>query len=121
MPESNDRRRRGIAAETCVASYLEAKGFQIADRNVRVGALELDLIATKGRICVVCEVRSLRSAEWVHPAETITSSKRDRVRRAALQLMKTPKYRGYRLRLDVASVIDPTGVSPQIEYYEDAL
>jgi len=121
MSAQDTRQRLGKAAESLVAQYLRDRGFEIVGQNLRLGALEVDIVATKARICVVCEVRSRRSASGVHPAETITAAKRDRVRRAASALMKRQDLRGLSLRLDVAAVTGATTDQPIIDYYENAL
>lgn len=113
------RQARGRRAEHLVAEHLQAKGFTILEQNLRLGALELDIVAKRDRLCVVCEVRSRTKNAWVHPAETLTSAKRDRVRRAARALLGRPEYRGLQLRLDVAAVT--FGEETVIDYYEDAL
>jgi putative endonuclease len=102
-----------------VASYLEARGFLILARNARVGRLEIDLIAKRGDMLVFCEVRSRRSRDFLHPAETIDRAKIARIRRAAAQWLATHPQRYRQLRFDAASVTfdrDP----PELTYYEAA-
>jgi len=114
-----NRHERGRAAERLVAERLQSEGFTILARNLRIGALEIDIVAKRGQLCVVCEVRSLTKTAWVHPAETIGAQKRDRIRRAARALLGRPEYRGLRLRLDVAAV--SFSEDTRIDYYENAL
>ena len=116
-----NRHERGRLAEEIVVAHLEAAGFEIAARNLRLGALELDIVARKGKLCVVCEVRSLRRKAWIHPSETITPEKRERIRRAALLMLRTEAYRGCRLRLDVATIEFVPPHEPILTYYEAAL
>ena len=116
-----NRHERGRHAESLVVAHLEAAGFAIEARNLRLGALELDIVARKGKLCVVCEVRSLTHKPWLHPAETITSQKRDRIRRAALLMLQSETYRGCRLRLDVATIEFLPSAEPVLTYYEAAL
>ena len=115
--ERRDLARRG---EELVAALLEQRGFAICGRNVRVGRLELDVIARRGSLIVVCEVRSRRSARPVFPAETIGYKKLSRVRRATAIWLRQQKLGRVHARIDAAAVVfdGPEG-EPRIEYYEN--
>jgi len=92
-------------------------------RNVRVGRLELDLVARRGGLVVVCEVRCRTDDRVAFPAETIDRAKVARVRRAtALWMRSQPRsVREAELRFDAASVVlGPTSGAPRVEYFEDA-
>ena len=52
------RRRRG---------YLEARGWRILGRNVRVGRGELDLIARRGCVLAFVEVKARRTRPAARP------------------------------------------------------
>lgn len=113
------RSERGREAEALVAAKLASQGFAILGRNVRVGRLELDVIARRGSIVVVCEVRSRASTRFGAPVETIDRAKIARIRRATGEWLSGAGLRGVAVRFDAASVIfdqDP----PRIEYYEEA-
>lgn len=116
-----NRHERGRFAEGLVVRHLEARGFVISARNLRLGALELDIVARKANLCVVCEVRSLTRRSWLHPAETITAEKRERIRRAARLMLRSDEYQGCRLRLDVATIEFVASAEPILTYYEAAL
>jgi putative endonuclease len=99
---------------------LQERGFQICGRNVRVGRLELDVIARRGSLVVVCEVRSRARARPVFPAETISGRKLMRVRRATAMWLRTEKLGRVDARIDAAAVVfDGPGGEPRIEYYEN--
>lgn len=106
--------------EALVASLLEERGFTIYGRNVRAGRLELDVIARRGSLVVVCEVRSRSSAARVHPAETIDRKKLERVRRATAIWLRKQKLGKVTARIDAAAVVfdGPSG-EPRVDYYEN--
>lgn len=89
--------------------------------NVRVGRLELDIIAQRGSLLVVCEVRTRRKPAPIFPSETLGPQKLERLRRASAQwLREQPAGTGRRsLRIDAAAVILPADGSAAIEYYEN--
>jgi len=81
--------RAGDAAEEAVARALTAAGWQIIGRCVRVGRLELDIVAVDPgppRTLVVVEVRWRRSRAFGLPEETADGRKLGRLRRGAAGL-----------------------------------
>ena len=91
----DDRRRTaaqrlGDAAEECVATYLQAAGWTVLARNVRMGRHELDLVCLDpgppGALVVV-EVRWRATREFGLPEETVDHRKRTRVRAGAYGLL----------------------------------
>ena len=118
--KSNSRNALARRAEDLVASLLEDRGFQIYGRNVRVGRLELDVIARRGSLVVVCEVRSRASARPVFPAETISGKKLARVRRATAMWLRREKLGRVHARIDAAAVVfDGPAGEPRVDYYEN--
>ncbi len=128
-----ERLRRGAQAERFVARHLEAQGYRILARNVRLGRWEIDLVARSPRgLLVFCEVRarSRRTARpLVHPAETVTEAKRRNLRAAAAAWIQrhqcdtgnAPLRGVHGLRFDVAAVwLDASGEPHALEYYEGA-
>lgn len=99
---------------------LRKRGFTIIGRNVQVGRLELDVIARRGSLIVVCEVRSRRHARPVFPADTIPGKKLARIRRATAMWLRREQLGKVRVRIDAAAIVfeGPHG-TPQIEYYEN--
>ena len=84
--------------------HLCARGFEIVARNVRLGRLELDIVARRGPLFVFCEVRSRSSDRLMTPAQTITPRKVARVRQAATLWLKAAQLRAVQVRFDVASI-----------------
>jgi putative endonuclease len=91
----DDRRRTaaqrlGDAAEERVAEHLQACGWTVLGRNVRMGRYELDLVGfdpgPPGALVVV-EVRWRAGREFGLPEETVDHRKRTRVRAGAYGLL----------------------------------
>lgn len=114
----NSRGEVGATAEQAVARYLEAHGYDIVATNLRVGRLELDVVARLESVIVVVEVRTRGSGAWTSGFGSIDSSKRQRIRRAGERLWQR-RYRNdasaERLRFDAASVHFDGG-EPVVEY-----
>ncbi len=112
----------GRAAEELVANALAAQGWEILGRNVRLGRLELDIVARDGRVVVVVEVRSRSPEAFTTAFSSLDPLKRLRTRRAGERLWNR-KFRDDpsvdRLRFDEASVgYGPSG--PTLEYVRAA-
>ena len=112
-----DAQRRGDAAEDEVARRLEAAGWTILGRNVRMGRFELDFVAVDPGpppALVVVEVRWRRSRDFGLPEETVNHRKRARVRAGAYGLLDRGTLAGGEplprlpLRFDLV-VLEPDG------------
>ncbi len=107
----------GRIAEAAVQALLVSRGFAIVGTNVRIGRLELDVIARRGALLVVCEVRSRRGS-LIDPALTFDVAKQARVRQAALRYWAS-HARGCALRIDAAAVTFGETGTPTIRYFEN--
>jgi putative endonuclease len=94
----------------------------VLERNLRVGKLEIDLLARDGDTIVVVEVRTRGAAAWQGALASVGALKRERLRKAASLLWarrfaKTADIR--RMRFDVAAV-DLAAAEPSVEYVRAA-
>jgi len=101
------RSESGRRAESAVVDYLEKSGFAIVARNLRLGHLELDIVARRFELIVVVEVRTRSDSAWTTGFGSLTRVKRQRIRRAGQRLWRQ-RYKNdptaERLRFDAASV-----------------
>lgn len=116
------RQARAALAEQAVAQLLAERGFQVVATNLRLGHLEIDIVARRRDLVVVVEVRARDVASWTTGFGSITAGKRRRVREAARRLWRR-RYRKdlsvSRLRLDAAAVLFRPG-GMEIHYAEGA-
>jgi putative endonuclease len=75
--------RLGRAAEEAAARYIEARGWRILGRNVRVGRGELDLIVRRGPVLAFVEVKARRTRSCGAPEDAVDAAKRRQVARLA--------------------------------------
>jgi putative endonuclease len=123
-PPLADRSARGRAAEDAVADYLVAHGYRILFRNVRLGALELDVVARRGDLAAIVEVRTRGPGALEGPFESVSPTKRKRLRRAARRLWgeRLRAMPGVqRVRLDVAAVYFDEDGRVRVELVEGAI
>ena len=115
---------RGKWAEDLVSRWYEQHGYVIVARNWRCKRGELDVVACKDSVLVVCEVKARASNAFGTPAEAVTLAKQLKVRRATADfraLMRVAKDPCAMLinttravRFDVACVL-----GTQLEMLED--
>lgn len=114
---------RGREAEDAASAWLVEHGFRVLWRNVRIGSLELDLVAKKDDLVVIVEVRTRGPSSFVGPLASITRTKRRMLLRASRglfrgRLAKMPDVA--RVRIDVAAVtFDDAG--PRVEWIAGAI
>lgn len=112
----------GQRAEAAVVAYLLREGASIVATNLRVGRLELDIVAREGPLVIVVEVRARGPGAWSRGFGSLSSEKRARIRRAAERLWQR-RYKNdssvERLRIDCASVTFSED-GPVVEYVKAA-
>lgn len=69
----------------------------------RVG--ELDVVAARGSLLVVCEVKARANEDYGSPLDAVTPAKQRRVRRTAMAFLDAHGLHGVTLRFDVAAVL----------------
>lgn len=121
--KTTKRTAAGHRAELAVVDYLVVRGFAILGRNVRLGPLEVDIVARQGNLVVVVEVRTRGPTSQQSAFESIGPTKRANLHRAVERLwreqLETMKDVD-RVRIDVAAVSFEGGTT-RVEYVEGAL
>jgi putative endonuclease len=119
-PPTEARRARGEAAEERARLHLERSGFTIVERNFRTRGGEIDIVARKGDVLVFVEVRSLESAGFGTPEESVTPAKRRRIVAAARRyLSNVPPSSWREARFDVIAV-EGSGDDAALRHYQAA-
>ena len=115
---------RGRWAEDLVSRWYEQHGYVIVARNWRCKRGELDVVACKDGVLVVCEVKARASNAFGTPAEAVTPAKQLKVRRATTDFrtslresndpLLTLVKNAQKVRFDVACVL-----GTQLEILQD--
>lgn len=127
---TDPRRRLGARGEELAARHLEARGFEVVERNFRTRYGELDVVARDSRFLVFCEVKTRivgRAAgvqDVLGPFAAIGPRKQRQVRAMAREWLAQGAPGGPRppeLRFDAIGVsFDPTGRLLALEHLEAA-
>lgn len=109
----------GKEGEEIATNFLIEKGYTIQYRNYRYQKAEIDIIAQKGDILAVVEVRA-RSTDHIIPiAATITHKKKQLLVRGADYYVTSRKLDNVEVRFDVITILKNSGVF-EIEHLESA-
>jgi putative endonuclease len=94
-------------AEARAASHLEEAGYAIVVRNWRDRRGELDIIAVRGDVIAIVEVRGQIRADWVAPEDTVGPAKRAQVCATARRWLAHNAWAqsGFDIRFDVIGVV----------------
>lgn len=117
-----ERHHLGRRAEQVVVEYLERRGLRIEGTNLRLGSLEIDIVARDGPVIVVIEVRTRGPGAWTSSFGSMSATKLKRIRWAGERLWRL-RYRHdptvERMRFDAAAVTFGAA-GPSLEYVEAA-
>ncbi|CAN5819127.1 YraN family protein [soil metagenome] len=102
---------RGRWGEDRAAQHYRRAGFQIVDRNWRCGDGEIDLIARRGDLVVICETKARRTDRFGPATSAVGVRKQQRLRGLAARWLRETGTSGVTVRFDVAAV---TGVELEI-------
>jgi len=108
----------GNNGEEIAVQYLMNKGFEIISRNWQYLHRELDIVAQKGNILVIVEVKTRSAASLISPIEAVTPRKQKLIISAAGTFIEKHNL-DLEVRFDIVSVVYYNN-SFQIEHIEDA-
>lgn len=118
---SNQKQALGRWGEAAAAEYLQAKGYQIVERNSRNEYGELDLVARQGDCTVFVEVKTRSSKRFGYPEEAVTPVKQQHLLEAAQTYLQAHPELDGDWRMDVVAIRRVPDGAPEILHFEDAL
>ncbi len=96
-------RLSGRRAEVWAAAWLMLKGYRILGFRLKTPQAEIDLLARKGQVLAVVEVKSRTTLAAA--MEAVTHDQRERLRRAGRNLAaRRPALRNVAVRLDLIAL-----------------
>lgn len=108
----------GKEGEKLAAAYLVKKGYLILYCNYRFMKAEIDIIAQKGNIIAIIEVKSRSSVYFENIAETVSKKKIMLLVSAADYYINTNKL-DKEVRFDIITILKENNKF-LIEHFEDA-
>ena len=109
----------GIKGEQIAADFLLNKGYIIVHRNWRSGKKEVDIIALKGDMLVIVEIKTRSNLDFGFPEEAVTRKKQQFLKAAADAFMSNnPQY--LNIRFDIISILLEGENIKEIMHFEEA-
>jgi uncharacterized protein (TIGR00252 family) len=98
----------GRDAESLVAEYLQAQGYEVRAQNWRTRWCEIDIVATKKDTVYFVEVKYRKSANYGDPFEYINAKKLRQMEFAAKYWLGTNGWKGESTMLAASLTADET-------------
>lgn len=93
-----DNRKFGNAGEDLACRYLQKQGYEILERNKHYSRFcELDIIAKHKNTVVFVEVKTRKTDAFGVPAEAITKTKYENIKKGVQFYLSENKVKNYRI------------------------
>ena len=112
----------GAKGEGIASQYLLEQGYRIVEVNYRSPYGEIDIIASKGDILAIVEVKTRSGRMIAEPREAVTPSKQQKLRQTAMLYLSEREENSLQPRFDVVEVLldQKTGLPLRVEQIENA-
>lgn len=99
---NNEKGRQG---EDQACAWLASKGFTVIDRNWRVRAGEIDVIATKNQEIIFVEVKSRKTNLFGGAISSLSERRLERLKNAALvYISEHDQFQGFKISLKLIAI-----------------
>jgi putative endonuclease len=116
-----DRKLLGQWGEKYCEKFLKRKGLKVLTQNFscKTGEIDLIMVDTKGSIVFV-EVRTKADEKFVEAESSITTAKKNKLKRAARYFLSTQNIENRPFRFDIVTIVLGRKGRPQLRHYENA-
>jgi putative endonuclease len=116
------RRDTGIIGERLAGDFLKKHGYRLIETNYRCPHGEIDIVARHKDSLAFVEVRTKKSLKFGSPEESITPSKKEKMRAAAYHYLQTHDNLPQSWRIDVVALeLDGRSKLSRAELIENAV
>lgn len=109
----------GRWGEDAACVYLQARGYQIVERNARTPYGEIDLVARLDGVTVFVEVKTRTSRRLGLPEEAVTPRKQAHMLACGEHYAAEHELDNW--QADVLAIEGRPGQTPEIEHFENVL
>lgn len=116
---SDATKKLGNTGENLAATFLEKHGYKILEKNFRIRAAEIDIIAQKDNTIIFVEVKTRSNIRKGTPAEAVNLHKQKKIIEAASVFLQDEKYFDSACRFDVIEILK-AGNAFKVNHIENA-
>lgn len=118
----NQKHKLGKLGEELSAKYLISRGFEIIAQNYHCPEGEIDIIARKGNLLIIVEVKTRSTLSAEDTLLAVTKAKQRKISRAtAYFLEKNQQFAECNLSFDIITVIKHSYLNEySIKHYDNA-
>lgn len=116
---SDATKKLGNTGENLAATFLENHGYKILEKNFRIRAAEIDIIAQKDNTVIFVEVKTRSNIRKGLPAEAVNLRKQKKIIEAASVFLQDEKYFDSACRFDVIEILK-AGNAFKVNHIENA-
>lgn len=114
------RKKLGAFGESVAATHLEARGYNIIERNWRCEVGEVDIIAKKDGHWAFVEVKTRKNQPVGAPEQAITKRKGERLGAISAEYISQHDLEDVDMSIDLVAVeLDSAGLVTRIEHIPD--
>ncbi len=118
MPTNKSNNTKfGQEGEDIAADFLVQKGYEILERNYKLGRSEVDIICRQENELVFVEVKTRKYDTIVYPEQAVNKTKQKTIRRVANYYLAKTKHNGS-ARFDIIAIVK--GSKFEVVHIEDA-
>ena len=108
----------GSEGEELASAWLVEKGYRILFRNWRYSYYEIDIVAVKGKVLHIIEIKTRNESHFGFPEDSVTRKKFRHLQKAADEfLFRHPGYRW--IQFDILSITIRKGKGAEYFLLED--
>ena len=100
-----NKRKAGQEGEELAVKFLKKRGYRILSRNFSTRQGEIDIIGKDRNSIVFFEVKTRNSTGFGYPAESVTGTKAERIKKTALYYLMKNRLTDTPYRFEVVSIL----------------
>jgi putative endonuclease len=112
------RKILGESGEDSAVRYLKKKGYDILDRNIRIGRGELDIIASENDLIVFVEVKTRSCEKYLDLFDSISESKAETLIQTCELYLEQNGLSIRDFRIDLIGILLIKGIVTKIKHVE---
>ena len=117
-----NRKETGQLGEKLARDFLKKRGYRIIETNYRCPRGEIDIVAKHKDTLVFIEARTKSSKDFGSPEESVTATKKERLKATAQHYLQNHEKLPEQWRIDFVAVeLDEKGKPARVDLIQNAV